>query len=321
MTEPLVLVLGDTAEWATARVVEELEIRGVQWSAMDTVDFPLRMTMDTRLDLNENRWRGELVTQTSKIELAEVTAVYYCKPRDFEMPAELSAPELRFSRAQARMGFGGVLGSLPAKWVSHPSALADAAYKPRQLTQLRQAGLTIPPTLITNKPDAVRKFADTYGPLGMKPLAEPIVWENDGEAVVYTTRVTPTDLDDLSGIETTCHLFQQWQEKQYEPRVVAIGDQLFAVAIYAESPLALVDWRADYPSLRYEVIEVPDDVRAGIFKYLDLAGLASAVFDFVVKPDNSWVALEANASGAWGWLADKCSLPIAAAFADTLTKE
>lgn len=83
----------------------------------------------------------------------------------------------------------------------------------------------------------------------------------------------------------------------------------------------LVHLRADYDSLRYEVIDVPDHVRAGIFRYLDIAGVASSVFDFVIRPGRApdeWIALEANASGAWGWLAAECGLPIAAAFADTL---
>ncbi|MGH3621257.1 MAG: hypothetical protein ACRDQ5_05620 [Sciscionella sp.] len=75
---------------------------------------------------------------------------------------------------------------LPARWISHPSALADAEYKPRQLALLRHAGLATPPTLITNEPAAVREFAAAYGDLVVKPLAEPIVWEDGGESAVYT---------------------------------------------------------------------------------------------------------------------------------------
>ncbi|QWF78678.1 MvdC/MvdD family ATP grasp protein [Amycolatopsis sp. CA-230715] len=321
MIDPFVLVLGDVAEWSAAEVAGELDARGIRWTAVDTIDFPLRMSMDVRLDQDAVRWAGELETGDSRVRLDEVTAVYYCKPRDFEMPSGLSGPELRFSRAQARTGFGGVLASLPVRWVSHPSALADAEYKPRQLTRLRAAGLQVPPTLVTNRGEGVREFAARYGPVVIKPLAEPIVWEGDGETVVYTRRLTAADLDDLAGIEITAHLVQQWQDKACEPRVIAVGDQVFAVAIHAESPAGRIDWRTDYDSHRYEVIDVPDQVREGVFRYLRLAGLASSVFDFVVRPDGAWVALEANTTGSWGWLADACDLPIAAAFADTLTKE
>lgn len=322
--EPMVLVLGNSGDWALAEVGKELDARGVRWELLNTADFPIRIDMDARLEPTGADWRGEFVTGEVRTPLVEVTAVYYGKPTDFELPTGLSGPELRFSRAQARVGVGGVLASLPVRWVSHPSALADASFKPQQLSRLHRAGLTTPPTLITNKAAAVRDFAASYGDLVIKPLAEPVVWEGGGESVIYTRRMTPADLDCLDGVESTAHLFQQWQEKKYEARVIAVDDQLFAVAIHADSDRAYVDWRADYDSLRYEVIDVPDHIRAGIFRYLDIAGLASSVFDFVIRPDRArgeWIVLEANAAGAWGWLAEECGLSIAAAFADTLTKE
>lgn len=322
--DPGVLVIGNPGDWSLAEVGNELDARGVRWGLLNTSDFPIHMDMDALLELTGVDWLGEFVAGDVRVQLDKVTAVYYGKPTDFELPAGLSSPELRFSRAQARVGVGGVLVSLPARWVSHPSALADASFKPLQLSRLRRAGLTTPPTLITNKAAALRDFAARYGDLVVKPLAEPVVWEGGGESVVYTRRMAPADLDCLDGVESTAHLFQQWQEKKYEGRVIAVGDQLFAVAIHADSDQAYVDWRADYDSLRYEVIDVPDHIRAGIFRYLDIAGLASSVFDFVIRPGSAqgdWIALEANAAGAWGWLAEECGLPIAAAFADTLTRD
>ncbi|MGH3896933.1 MAG: hypothetical protein ACRDTA_01515 [Pseudonocardiaceae bacterium] len=82
-----------------------------------------------------------------------------------------------------------------------------------------------------------------------------------------------------------------------------------------------MDWRSDYESLRYEVIETPEHIRAGITRYLRAASLAYSAFDFVVRPDGEWVALEANASGMWGWLAEECGLPIAEAIAGELIAE
>ncbi|SFQ27967.1 hypothetical protein SAMN05421854_11081 [Amycolatopsis rubida] len=181
----------------------------------------------------------------------------------------------------------------------------------------------MPPTLVTNDPDAVRGFAATFGDLIVKPLAESVVYESGGEALVYTRRVAPNELESLDGVELTAHLFQQFVwPKQFEARVTAVGDRLFPVAIHAGSEKAQVDWRTDYDSLRYEVIDIPDRVRAGIARYLELAGLAFSAFDFVISPDDgAWACLEANAIGAWGWIAEECGLPIAAAIAEELTKE
>lgn len=318
--EPVVLVLGDAGDWSAAQVGKHLDARGVRWVLLDTADFPQRMSLAARLDDGHDGWQGEITVDGQTLRLAEVTAIYYRKPGDFDLPDGLSGPERRFSRAQARMGLGGVLASLPVRWLSHPSALADAEYKPRQLALLRQAGLATPPTLVTNDPAAVRAFAATHGDLVVKPLAEPIVWEGGGESVVFTRRLTAEDLDTLDGVDTTAHLFQPFQEKRCECRVMAVGgDRLFAVAIHAGSIESYVDWRSDYPSLRYEVIETPDHIRAGIARYLRAASLAYSAFDFVITPDGRWVTLEANGSGMWGWLAEECGLPIAEAIADELT--
>jgi hypothetical protein len=261
--DPLVLLIGIREDYAAAEVGRELDARGVRWKAVNVGDFPLALSLDAELTPADGGWRGVLRTGEDEVPLHEVTAVYYGKPTEPVMPAGLSGPELRFSRAQARVGLGGVLASPPVRWVSHPSALADAAYKPRQLAVLRQAGLAVPPTLITNDADAVRAFAETFGELIVKPLAEPVVYESGGEALVYTRRLGHDELDSLDGIEVTAHLVQQWQPKRFEARVTAVGDRLFPVAIHAGSEKAQVDWRSDYDALTYEMIDVPDHVRAG----------------------------------------------------------
>jgi ATP-grasp ribosomal peptide maturase len=320
--EAVVLVVGDAGDWSAAEVGKHLDARGARWVLLDTADFPQRMSLDARLETEQTGWQGEVTINGQMLRLAEVTAVYYRKPRDFDLPEGLSGPERRFSHAQARVGLGGVLASLPVRWLSHPSALADAEYKPRQLALLRQAGLATPPSLITNDPAAVRAFAAVYGDLVVKPLAEPIVWEGGGESVVFTRRIAVEDLDTLDGVDTTAHLFQAFQEKRCECRVTAVGgDRLFAVAIHAGSSESYVDWRSDYDSLRYEVIETPEHIRTGIARYLRAASLAYSAFDFVITPDGQWVTLEANGSGMWGWLAQECGLPIAEAIAEELAGE
>ncbi len=91
---------------------------------------------------------------------------------------------------------------------------------------LKHAGLAVPPTLITKHADAVRDFAAAFGNLIVKPLAEPVVYESGGEALVYTRRIGHAELGSLAGVDATAHLFQQWQPKRCEVRVTAVGDQL-----------------------------------------------------------------------------------------------
>lgn len=284
---------------------------------LDTADFPRRMRFSAR---NRQSWCGTVETTAGRLHLEDVTAVYYRKPRDFDLPDGLSGPERRFARAQARVGIGGVLTSLRVRWMNMPSRIADAEYKPVQLDIATRVGFATPPTLITNDPEQLRSFAEDVGEVVVKPLAEPIVHEGGGCTSIYTRRLSEHDLADLKGVDVTAHLFQQYVPKAWEARVTVVGRRAFAVAIHAGSPKAEIDWRADYPSLRYEVVECPESVTEAIRHYLDSFGLTYGAFDFVITPsDEAWVFLECNASGQWGWLAEECQLPIAAAIADELT--
>ncbi len=246
--------------------------------------------------------------------------MFYRRPRDFDMPDEMSAPEQRFARAQARVGLGGVLSSLQAKWINHPSALADAEYKPWQLDIARTVGLRVPATLVTNDPTEARRFAAEAGDLVVKALAEPIIAEAGTQKVIWTRRIGAAELSDLAGLELTTHLFQEWVPKAYEVRLTMVGKRPFAVAIHAHSTDTRVDWRTDYDALAYEVVDCPADIADRAHAFLHEAGLNYGAFDFVVSADSGdYMFLECNAAGQWGWLAEECELPIAEAIADELT--
>lgn len=138
--------------------------------------------------------------------------------------------------------------------------------------------------------------------------------------VAYTSMLDAEDLSDLRGVETTAHMFQRWVgDKSYEARVTVVGRQMFAVAIRAGSGRALVDWRSDYDSLSYEVVQAPQSISDSIHAFLKEFGLNFGAFDFVVTPNDEWWFLECNAAGQFGWLEHHTGLPISAALADLLS--
>ncbi len=56
----------------------------------------------------------------------------------------MSEGERRFAAIESRFGLGGLLVSLPVRWVLHPSAVADAEYRIRQMAAAAQCGLLLP---------------------------------------------------------------------------------------------------------------------------------------------------------------------------------
>jgi glutathione synthase/RimK-type ligase-like ATP-grasp enzyme len=264
-----------------------------------------------------------LATPYREVTLEKLRSIWYRNPSSFQFPVAMSSTERRHVQHEAKLGLGGVLGALPVRWVNHPSRHADAGYKPRQLVAAARAGLTVAPTLVTNNPGAVRRFAARFGPGGVvtKMLGASAICEQGGRRVALTQRLTDADLDDLRGIELTAHLVQRWASKRQEARVIVIGHHVFAVAIRAHSQAAYVDWRADYHALSYEPIQLPTDVEQGIRAVMHDLDLLYGAFDFVITPEAEWIFLEVNPGGQFGFLEDRIDAPLTATLADLLAQE
>ncbi len=312
----VVLVIADETDTTADRVCAVLASRDVPLFRFDTAEFPGRLQLHGELD--GTTWRGELVRAGDRVDLDAVQSVYVRRPRPFEVPAHLTAAERWHAATECRYGMGGCLTSLPVPYLNHPSRAADAAYKPRQLKDLRSCGLNTPPTLVTNSADAVRQFAARHGSLVCKSIAASVLHTGNTAHVVYTRRVTDDDLGDLGGIDYGAHLFQPFVESDYAVRLTVVGQRFLAVRIDAGSDRARTDWRADYDSLAYQIIDIPSDIKASVTAYMELSGLSYGAFDFLVQSDGSFVTLEINPEGNYSWIEEETTLPISESVADFL---
>lgn len=232
----------------------------------------------------------------------------------------MSGPERQHAAWEAKFGLGGLLTSLPVLWVNHPSRESDACYKPRQLATAAMCGLAVPRTLVTNDPQAVRRFVERLdGRVVVKMLGSNAINERGGTKICYTHPLSVDDLSDLSGVDVTAHLVQErLVDKAYEVRLTAVGDALFAATIEASNEAARADWRADLGALRYRPVEVPEPVADGVRAYLSAFGLCYGAFDFVVDREGRYTFLECNPGGQFGWIEANTGLPITSALADLL---
>jgi ATP-grasp ribosomal peptide maturase len=312
-----VLVLARNIDPHVDRVVEELSSRGVPVFRTDLAAFPQSLTLDARL--GPAGWDGELANEYRSVGLRDIRSVWYRHPTHFRFPEDLSRVERRHAASEARVGMAGVLSSLDVLWVNYPSREADAL-KPRQLAVARRCGLRIPNTLVTNRADSVRAFAeDVDGPLAVKNLSATAIAESGTVHAAYTRRLAPSDLDDLRGVHTTTHLFQRFIEpKIFEARVTLVGNEVFAAAIHPSAGTSLIDFRADYDNLSYSVVEPPDDVIAGMVAFMREFGLVFGAFDFAITPEKEWIMFECNPFGAYGWIEAELGFPITATLAKLL---
>ncbi|GAA3122947.1 ATP-grasp ribosomal peptide maturase [Streptosporangium carneum] len=318
-----VLIVTDETDVVAQRVAAELAGRGTPVVTIDTADFPGTLSMAATIEAGATCWAGTLTgPRATSLNLAEVGAVYWRRPTQFVMDERMSSPESAFAYGEARYGFGGILialGQGGCLWVNDPMAAMRAEYKPVQLTVAAQVGLTVPPSIITNDPQAAHTWAkERDKPIIYKPMSG--VWHADEGRIraLYTSPVG--DFDELldPAFARTAQLLQEQMPKAFEARAIVVGTKVFTVRIDASTEAGKTDWRSDYDSLTYTAIDLPEDTEKGLVKLHERLGLVYGASDLICTPSGEWVYLETNQRGEWFWLADETGLPIASALADIL---
>lgn len=320
-----VLVLAQELDRTADGVVQGLTDLGERVVRLDLSWFPQRMSLDA--EFRDGNWRGAVRTEHREIDLAGIQAVWVRSPSLCEMPEGMSAVEADYARREAKLGVTGVLLALPGVlWVNRPDLAATAAYKPLQYSIAARCGLRVPRTLISNSPAAVSRFArSSRTGAVLKPLSTNLVFEDGTYKMGYTHRLSAADLADLAGVQVSAHQLQDWVPKLRECRAVMVGDDLFAVAIHAGSQSSYVDWRSDFASLSYEVIDLPDPVVKGLRRFMAELGLLYGAFDLVIGPDpqdpgKELVSLlECNPGGQYGFLEGMAGIPITDSLVRLLT--
>ncbi|MGH2479693.1 MAG: hypothetical protein ACRDHW_08575, partial [Ktedonobacteraceae bacterium] len=204
-----------------------------------------------------------------------------------------------------------------ACWVNHPGVINEAAYKPYQLVLAQRLGLLIPRTLLTNNHDEFRRFYEQCeGKVIYKLLGFPAYEvENGAVASTYTSYVPETLLQEAHRIKATAHLFQAFQEKAFDLRVIVIGEKVFAIEIYPLSAETRLDFRRDYRALRYAVHTLPAEIENALLVLTRTYGLRYAAIDLLYTVEKRYIFLELNAVGQLGWLEEPTGLPLFASLA------
>lgn len=313
--EPQVLVLTAPVDPTADMVIQHLTAVGVPFARFDAVRFPMEIGLTATLDADDG-WRACL----GGIHLAGLHSIYYRRPRRFAFDPAIPTEQLDWCGGQARYGFWGVLETMAVTWVNLPSAVQRAEYKPRQLCLARQAGLSVPPTMIINCPRDVTAFASAVGgSIVTKALYARTPRDADGypTGVLYMAEVSPHQYTD-PGIAATAHLFQAEIKSAYDVRLTVVGGKLFAAEIRRGSGAGGLDWRKNHQDLCYQPCDVPTGVAHGVRQLMCSLGLMFGALDFGVDDAGSWWFYEINPNGQWFWIERQTGLPISAALAELL---
>lgn len=309
-----VLVLTRRMDATADVVVEELNRRDVPVARFDWDEVTVSA------ELVGARWVGEVRTSSRVARLEDARGIYYRRPSRPTAPPGTDPEVGAWIETEARWGLRGLLAALPRRlWLDWPPAVHAAEHKPWQLAEAVAAGLRIPRTVITNDPEAAAEFAHDARPVLYKAFrGEPV--RIDGKThLVYAT---PVDAEQCrsEAVRMAPVMLQTRIDKAFDARVTCVDGHVFAVSPRDTAGAVPLDWRIDHNANKWQSVDIPNHVRAGLLDLLDRLGLRFAACDFSVDHSGVWWHLEVNAGGQWAWnhpLRDA----IASAIADALTRE
>ncbi len=304
----VILFWGVPADAPLAQVRQAVERTGAPSILVDE-----RAVLETEIDLFCGETVvGRLRVGSASVELGAVIAAYVRPYGPDQLPmvreAGPNSPEWRHAMAIFD-ALSAWVEMTPALVVNPQSAMATNDSKPNQARLIKEAGFSIPETLVTTDEEAVREFAAAHGE---------IVYKSISSVRSIVRRFSEANLARLQFLRWCPTQFQEYIAGD-DFRVHVVGDEVFACQIKSTAD--------DY---RYSGEAGPVDLHACNLEQ-ELAdrcrqltrslGLVVAGIDLRLDPKKGWRCFEVNPSPAFTYFQHATGQPIDEAIARLLTKK
>lgn len=321
----MILIITNKVDVHADYVIDILRTDQARYERWNTEDFPLCNYCEIAFGTSGFISATIRTKGGNRINLAEVRSVWYRRPLPAYLGEVLSNPVHRDFSEQECKEVKTALWELidHCLWVNHPERNRVANNKPYQLKVARKVGFTIPITLITNCPKAVREFfLSCDGEIVYKRLRSSMIEYQDRVDVVYTRKITEKDLESLPALQYAPGIFQEYVPKDVELRVTVVGNTVFAAEIYSqESERAKHDWRRDFENTVFRRHQLPKNVEEQCLRLVKLLDLQFGAIDLVLRPDGQYTFLEINPNGQWLWIENLTKMKIGRCLAHLLCSD
>jgi len=316
----ILIVSNAEADGHVRPVGDELSRRGVEFAVYDLASYPQSSVVTVEQSVRGMRWR--LSWAGANLAFEDIDAIWYRRPRDFELSPQLRTGERSWLQTECSHVFRALWECSPALWVSEPSAIRRASLKLLQLDLARALGFTVPNFVLTNEVEVARNFiASCREGAIVKVLSNPAILDDEREGAIYTHLLSARDLEMIDAVRFEPTFLQEFVRKRLDVRVTVVADRVFAVGI--ESTClneAQIDFRrAEIYDLPHRVMDLPERVSEACRDLVRRLGLAFGAIDLLQTTSEEYVFLEINPNGQWHWLEQITGVPLTAALCDLLT--
>jgi hypothetical protein len=307
----VILFCGIPSEAPLALAIEEARRRDVPHVVLNQREtHAMRWT----LDVTRGAMSGRVWVQGRELPLAHVNGVYTRLIDSAQLPehqprsARVLDPDGVQRAAAMQDALGQWMQVTPARVANRPQAGLSNASKPFQLQRIRDAGLLVPPTLVTNCVDALAAFRAAHGRVIYKSIS-------GVRSIVH--ELTPRALARLPLLRALPTQFQALVPGT-DVRVHVVGARVFATRIVTSGG---TDYR--YAARDGHDVTLTPDVLPG--EVADACTRLSAALDLPFcgidlrhGTDGRYYCFEANPSPAYSYYEQAAGQPIAAALVDWL---
>lgn len=162
-----ILILGNSSDAHAAHLHQALSQAGVTVDYLDTRLFPTQLRISWQPDTQVG-WLS--LPEGHKLNLQDIHSVFWRAFSGVHVPSLKDLSQQRIAYNDAMSAMRSLMQACPARWVNSWQAYQFHKEKPLQLSKVKQIGVTIPATLISNDPEQVIEFTDSHKKVIFKPV-------------------------------------------------------------------------------------------------------------------------------------------------------
>ena len=275
-----ILIIGDATDAHAAHLKNALTQAGATVDYLNTYLFPTQLRLSWRPDTQV----GCLTLPGGRqLNFSDIHSVFWRNFSGVYVPPLKDSQQQQVALKDAMSTVRSLMQACPARWINSWQAYQFHQEKPLQLSQVKQIGVTIPGTLISNNPDDVIEFTKAHEKVIFKP-----VYGGAHTQFVTEKHLNPKRLSQVLSISPVTI-------QEYIPgtniRTYVIADSVYSAEIRSQS----LDFREDLEA-QLIPIELPELVNKQCLAIAKALMLEWTAIDWRVKPTGEYVFLEANPS-------------------------
>ena len=275
-----ILILGNSEDAHAAHLLKALTQVGATVDYLDTSLFPRQLRMSWQPDTQV----GSLsLPGGRKLNFQDIKSVFWRNFSSVYVPSLKDANQERIAFNDSLSALRSLIQACPARWINSWQAYQFHKEKPLQLSTVKQLGVRIPATLVSNDPEEVIEFAQSQKRLIFKP-----VYGGAHTQLINQSHLQPKRLSLVLSLSPVTI-------QEYIPgtniRTYVIAESIYAAEIRSNS----LDFRED---LKAELIpiELPEYIQQQCLAITKALMLEWTAIDWRLSPEGEYLFLEANPS-------------------------